>query len=337
MKKPGAQSRTTAPALSDPLWWGTDRPLQKTFVPIGTVLGVLSNSKKVLAAAEESFGPYGESEESIPADFSIEICSDPVHHQSAPFPPASFRAMGNLFHISCGEGSFAVADLNRRHAIGFVAEEIIDDRSFFRNVFLECLFYVMAVHDRFTPVHAAAVEYQNKGILIWGEAGAGKSTLAYACAQAGFQLISDDVVHLQSDPVTGQLLGWGRPWQVRLLPDTVKFFPELATEVPRLRSDHQWYLEVDLLHRLSEAPQLVCRPSVLLFLNRNTMAPSEVVPLDRQKAFDLLRKDIFLTEKHVLERHYSTLERLVNLDAFRISYSGPPPVAVEFLKTTFFK
>jgi hypothetical protein len=332
MNKRSAEGRNTSSSPSDPLRWGTVRHLQKTFNPIGTVLRVSSNSEKVLEAAEESFAPYGVLKDSIPSDFTIDLCSDSAHQQQGAFPPASYRALGHLFHVSCGEGSFAVADLNLRRAFGFVAEEILEDRSFFRNVFLECLFYVMAVHSRFTPVHAAAVVHQKQGILIWGEAGAGKSTLAYSCAKAGFQLVSDDVVHLQTDPASDQLIGWGRPWQIRLLPDAADIFPELVDEVPRLRSDHQWYLEVDLRKRLPSSPLVSCRPSVVLFLCRNATARGRLDPIDWQQALDILKKDIYLTEESVLERHYSTLRKLVRLNAYRLSYSGPPSLAVEILR-----
>jgi hypothetical protein len=327
-----ADKRNPSSSSADPLRWGTVRHLQKTFHPIGAVLRVSSNSKKVLEAAEESFAPYGVMEDSVPADFTIDLCSDSTHRQQGAFRPASFRALGHLFHVSCGEGSFAIADLNSGKAFGFVADEILNDRSFFRNVFLECLFYVMAVHSRFTPVHAAAVVYQKKGILLWGEAGAGKSTLAYSCAKAGFQLVSDDVVHLQTDPASDRLLGWGRPWQVRLLPDAVKIFPELVDEVPRLRSDHQWYLEVDLRKRLPSSPLVSCHPSVLLFLSRNTTAGSGLEPIDCQQVLHFLKQDIFLTEEPVLERHYSILRRLVQLKPLRLSYSGPPSHAVEIIQ-----
>ena len=333
MKNQASEDKTLPSSLHDPLRWGTVRPFKKTYNPIGIVLIVTSNSERVLEAAEESFGPYGQVTDSIPAEISIDLCEDTVFHQPGAFPAPCFRALGHLFHISCGEGSFAIADLKSGRAVGFVAREIIEDGSYFRNVFLECLFYVMAVHYRVTPIHAAAVVHQKQGILIWGEPGAGKSTLAYACAKAGFQLVSDDVVHLQADPTSGHLIGWGRPWQIRLLPDAGDIFPELADEVPRLRSDHQWYLEVDLRKRLPSSPLLWCRPSVLLFLRRSAAAGVRLELIEWQQALSILKKDIYLTEESVLDRHYSMLRNLVQINAFYLNYGGPPSRAVEIMKT----
>lgn len=55
----------------------------------------------------------------------------------------------------------------------------------------------------------------------------------------------DDVVHLRTDPRTGRLQVWGSPWFLRLLPEAVNLFPELGGLQPRLRSDHEWYLEIE--------------------------------------------------------------------------------------------
>jgi len=316
----------------DPLFWGAPLIFRKKFKPLGATVCIASNSEKVLEAAEESFGFYGTVENSAAVDFTLNLCVDPLHRQKSPFPPASFRALGHLFHISCGNSSFAVADLESGSAIGFVAAEIVQDRSFFRNTFLECLFYVLAVHFRFTPVHAAGVVFNQQGILIWGEPGAGKSTLAYACARAGFQLVSDDVVHLEIDPASNQLMGWGRPWQIRLLPDAKTLFPELGQEEPRLRSDHQWYLEIDLAKRMPESLLVSCRPSILLFLRRGPNAGSRIESLDSEQALNLMKKDIYLTEQSVLQRHYLTLQHLVHSKIYRLYYEGPPVEAVALIK-----
>src|SRR5262249_20837379 len=47
-------------------------------------------------------------------------------------------------------------------------------------------------------IHAAAVEWQGRAVLLPGEAGAGKSMLTAALARAGFGFMSDDLVLLQT-------------------------------------------------------------------------------------------------------------------------------------------
>lgn len=50
-----------------------------------------------------------------------------------------------------------------------------------------------AVDNALLPVHAAALEFEGRGVLLVGESGAGKSTTAVACALEGAGLLGDDL------------------------------------------------------------------------------------------------------------------------------------------------
>ena len=77
-----------------------------------------------------------------------------------------------------------------------------------------------------------------------GPAGAGKSTLAMACARRGFGVFAEDAVFVRARPTTLEL--WGMPWVQRLLPDAGRFFPELSEVRPRRQPNGETKLEVDL-------------------------------------------------------------------------------------------
>ena len=61
--------------------------------------------------------------------------------------------------------------------IGFVTEAMVEDASFFKSTFLDCLFYVLAVHHDYTPVHCSGVVSEGRGVLICGISGTGKTTV----------------------------------------------------------------------------------------------------------------------------------------------------------------
>ena len=50
----------------------------------------------------------------------------------------------------------------------------------------------MAHQKAMAPVHAALVVKDGVGIMLCGDSMAGKSTLAYACARAGWSYVTDD-------------------------------------------------------------------------------------------------------------------------------------------------
>lgn len=319
----------TGQPLLDPLYWGTPACYKETFHPMGLALSVESNDPLVLEAARESFGRYAIGTPGQRSEFVIRLCIDPVHHQSRPWPKPSFRAIKHLFHIACGEASFAVADLRLRRAVGFVSMDLAQDTSFLRNAFIECLFYMLATHHFCTPVHSAVVAKQGRGVLLCGPSGSGKSSLAYACVKAGLQIVTDDVVHLCLDFVSTTPLLWGHPWHIRLLPDSTELFPELKGLPAYLRSDYEWYLEVDVGTKFPGSSLTSCVPAALVFLDRTS---SPTLALQKMKPSDVLerlKRDIFFTEGSVRRRHYRYLRTLAQTNAYVLSYGRHPSTVVE--------
>ena len=107
-------------------------------------------------------------------------------------------------------------------------------------------------------LHASAVSWRDRVIAFAGRTGAGKSTIAAACAAAGAALVSDDSLVLDRDPA-----GW------RVVP----VYPGV-----RLRTE-----SYELLFR-SDAPPHAIDDTQKVLLTPSSEAPafeSRVLPLDR--------------------------------------------------------
>ena len=85
-----------------------------------------------------------------------------------------------------------------------------------------------AVDKGLFPAHAAAVEFNGRGVLLVGESGMGKSTTSLACALAGAGLLGDDLCII--DPVRRVIHCWYGT--VKLLDDSAEALG--ATEWQRL-------------------------------------------------------------------------------------------------------
>src|SRR5260370_9733348 len=82
-----------------------------------------------------------------------------------------------------------------------------------------------------TPFHAACVARQDRGVLLCGDSGAGKSSLAYGCGRRGWAYLSDDASYLMRRCAAERLV-LGHPHRVRLRPDSPRVSPELAARSP---------------------------------------------------------------------------------------------------------
>ena len=78
-------------------------------------------------------------------------------------------------------------------------------------------------------VHAGAVGIEDRGVLLVGKGGSGKSTTALACLLAGLKYASDDYVLIENDPPRISSIYN----TVKLRPDNVSRFPILAETFKR--------------------------------------------------------------------------------------------------------
>ena len=265
----------------DPLHWGIPIRFQADFNPIGTPIRVESNHEAVIQSAQENFGRYGKPMPGESPKFFLRVCVDPVHRAAPPWPKPSFRSLNHLFHIACGDSNFAVADLNTGVCIGFVTEAMVEDSSFLQKHFSRLPFLCLGSAPR---LHTGALFWcgeRGTGGSDLRASGTGKTTLAYACARSGLQVLSDDVVHLRIDPAEQPVALVGKA----LVPasgagQTVELFPELRGLQPQLRSDHEWYLEIDVENQFPGSAVVSCEPEALVFLERHRDAATRLQPLE---------------------------------------------------------
>ena len=123
----------------------------------------------------------------------------------------------DLRFVARSTGSAAESDPAKRLVTIRASRALVADRERFRTELLEAaVLALLSCYDRH-PVHAAAVAHRGHALLLAAPSGTGKSTLAYACHEAGLDLLGDDHVRVQLAP---SLRVWGWPGRVRLLAET---------------------------------------------------------------------------------------------------------------------
>jgi len=207
---------------------------------LGLPLRVESDSPRVIAAAREAFGGAEEAEPDERPAARIRINVRPGGAGDA--GPVSHGSPRRQLLILSSPGCRGFADNLLGEAVAEVGEGLLDDVEHFRRGVLEALaLFMLARRDR-DPLHAAAVVRNGAALLLAGRSGVGKSTLVYAAARAGLQVLSEDAVYLQLVPFRV----WGMQRYLHLTPGSVRFFPELEGMQPRLLANGKSKLALDL-------------------------------------------------------------------------------------------
>jgi hypothetical protein len=189
------------------------------FYPLGYPVDIASRSDAVFAAAARNWGAWPALFDEAPIRFEVEM-----HHGPAPVRRPGFEAPTGWLKFSAGDRNFAAFDLAAHTGYMSVSARVLRDERVFQHHWLEALVLTALDSVFFTPLHAACVAQDGVGTLLCGDSGAGKSSLAYACARRGWTLVSDDAVHLAPGP---ERIGVGGSNLIHLREPARALFPEL--------------------------------------------------------------------------------------------------------------
>lgn len=301
----------------DPLLCRTELPLHAEFYPLGFPLTIRTNSALVLEASQDIFARFPRRFPTPHIEARILVADDgPL---SAPVAPV-FRAQGNLLTIISDAANFAACDLASGFAFCWVTPAAVADRDFMRFHFLEAIAYTLLGQLCVTPVHASCVAWKGIGVLLCGAGGAGKSSLAYACAQRGWTLVSDNTCYVV-DGTSGPVVA-GRPQYVRIRETAVDLFPELERLPGAANANGKISLEI----HTGNAPRLStafdCPAGFLIFLERRGGRGSRLVRLSQRAAFQRLARELPRYRYEVEERHRASIINLLQADAFELRYQN---------------
>jgi hypothetical protein len=252
-------------------------PRARTLPVMGIPVRFETDAPAVMDVVDDAFGAWADAESDpawtgAPVRVRIRVAGG---EEDADGPPRLRQHWaGERMWVRAG-GSRGVADLARRAALARVTPAFVADREPFRHAMLEGLtLWMLTALDR-QPLHAAALERDGAVLLFAGHSGVGKSTLVYAAMRAGLRVLTEDCAFLQGGPVPRV---WGMPGFVHLLPDAVRWFPELAGAAPVLRANGKAKIAVDLRAAGAAAPARGVERVGICLLARGPMPSLEMLP-----------------------------------------------------------
>jgi hypothetical protein len=302
--------------MPDPLLCDYTLPHYRRFHPLGFPLDVFTNSEMVLNAAQESWGRFTHTYDRQPVILRIGITEGGADQ---PLSPPVYRGHRNLITMILDAENFAVCDLGKGFAFAWLTSSLIRDTSYFRYFFLEACAYLLITSAYLTAVHAACVQWEGQGVLLTGESGAGKSSLAYACAKSGWTLISDDASYLVRE---GDLCEFtGNPYQIRLRDSASSLFPEFAGSDFTTRLDGKLTIEVPTSSLANVKISSCTKVQTAIFLKRNGTEIPELVPLPKAEAFRRWSESVCYGDDDFRAAHRQGLLKLLDVDVYELRYA----------------
>src|SRR5271154_6328757 len=291
-------------------------PLRATYFPLGFPLDVFSNSPAVIAAAEESWKFFLPKFTHTRMEIRIEVHG--VENGDSALPPAPLCWMqSNLLLCIADARNFVICDFNNNRSFGAITPSTADSLPYFRYHFLEAAALATITSLHAAPVHAACVCPLGTGMLLCGDSGVGKSSLAYAGARAGWTYVCDDSSYLLLDGVDP--LVTGNAHKIRFRSSGVDLFPELEGKPITPRATGKPSIEVPT----SEMPDLKTSDSAtveyVVFLNRRSQSADGLVPLSRSSVLPWFMKSITAATQSRSAQE-AAVDRLLSVPIFELRY-----------------
>jgi hypothetical protein len=316
---------SAAQTVIDPVRSGVALPHRVTLYPLGFPLKLETNSESVIRAARESWSEFPQAFDEPAVRLSLGV--DGAGVGLPPLP--TFLSRQHLLSIVSDAPNSVLCDLKIGYAFGWVTESVATATAFFRYYFLDAAILAMISQLYLTPVHGGLVERNGCGILLCGESFAGKSTLTFACARAGWTLICDDGTFL----VRGRQdrYGIGNPCSLRFREDARLLFPELRTQLTETRPNGKIGMEVATRDLPEIRTAFGSTIEHVVFLNRHAGGDARLVTLARSEALDRLQCTPHFGLDSVREERGRTYRRLLSGGVWQLNY-GDLRSAVERLE-----
>jgi hypothetical protein len=308
------EQEISSSAVEDPLLCQVELPLRAVFYPLGFAFEIMTNSKAVLQAANESWG-HAKQRDSGP---TLQLRIGVTAGTSGNCPPGPIvRGQDHLLSIVADAHNQAICDLQSGFAFAWLTEDALEHPSYVRYHFLEAVALNLISTSYATPLHAACVSRHGRGMLFCGPSGTGKSTLAYACARSGWVFTSDDSSYLKHR--SDELRIVGNSHQLRFRPSAKDLFAELQGRSVTPRAEGKPSIEVPT----AELPGIVTADEALIhhiiLLNRRPSTHAELLPLPREAAQQYFQQSLQLPNK-VQELQAETLKSLSAADVYELRY-----------------
>ncbi|MBZ5514402.1 MAG: hypothetical protein LAN62_06095 [Acidobacteriia bacterium] len=325
---PAGRLETTPAGRPDFLRKDAQTPISRAFHVAGVRLFIETNSETILESAHEAFAS------STPAmagrGAKLRLWVDPSGNSGPPWPKPYFRGLSHLIFGGFDSQNSFLIDLRTGTVLGRFSPKMAADRSMWKTVIFPVIFSALAPSLDLAVLHCGCVGADGGGLLLAGESGQGKSTLAVALAQVGFRFLSDDrtVLSLTSEGLTA----WSVLPGLKLRPDARSHFDGLADLQPAPLWGGEEAYRVDAREELNVHTTPRCEPRWLIFLERQPIPEFTLRRISAPEAAARMEAGLPQEIPAALAQQRRTIAALVQRDCWVLRHGGDPHAVARALR-----
>ncbi len=301
----------------DPILYDFELPMRAVYYAQGFPVEIATNSRQVLAGAEESWGHFPKVFPEPPLRLHVGVMEG-IPGAGPPTPV--WRGRCGLIALVADAGNFAVCDTTRGYVFCWLTQAAAENKAYLRYHFLEGTIWMLLEALYLTPLHAACVRLGNHGVLLCGDSGVGKSSLAFACARAGWAFLSDDSTCLVRARKSRVVVA--NPYQMRFRESAIELFPELKDQPITLHLNGEMAIELATARLPEITTTTECSIDYIVFLRRGEPDPPCLLRLSKDTAFQWFEQVICWGEREVGDAHRASLRNLLTAEVFELRYGG---------------
>lgn len=335
---PSFHMKQVAPldSASDPFGERTDCSLRTRVQVLGAIFEFESNDRLLLQLVDSVYeGLPAHTFRAEPPHFRIRLLlsnEEGPPTEEAP-PPVRLHSGAGLLCGTMDAANFAVVSPAQGTGLVVVSRSMLRHSHTVRYELIEFAVYTLAARaQQLVSMHAACVGRNRQGLLLMGEGGAGKSTLALHCLLQEMELVAEDAVLVEPDT----LLATGVGSFLHLRADSLEWLPAgddawiRKSRVIRRRSGVEKF-EIDLRrahYRIARTP-LEIAGVVFLSAQRASERPL-LAPLRESELLERLQA----SQPYAANQPVWTMfrERIFGIRAFELRRGQHPSQAVDALR-----
>jgi hypothetical protein len=304
-------------AIEDLTFSRVELGFRRVFYPLGFPLELQTNSWEVIEAASENWGLFSQRFDTAPMRFALGVKE--IEGAELRSQKSSFFARDHLMTILIDADNFVVSDYQQFYSYGWITRALASDSGVLRYRVLTPAAMMMAECLALAPLHGALVARNDCGVVLCGDSFAGKSTLAYACAKAGWTYVSDDGTFLLRNRLDRYAVG--DPHFFRLREDARELFPELAEHMPIVRPNGKIGIEVPTRElAITTAPGATVEHVV--FINRQQCGSARLRCCPKDRIENWSEQYVTFGPQQVRADMIRCHQRLLTIPAWELSYSN---------------